>query len=274
MFLRVTDEDREYQRLGEEDKPPRRSDFRLIGATNRPEQLRLELKRRFARSLQIPSLHERREDIPLLVRHILCEYRRKGDAEVARFFADDQPLLHPLLIEYLLCHAYQTHVAEIGNLLGQAMALSRGRQIEACPDWLNKVDPPSGARARLHTPWPRPADLRTGLADPVGAERLSPLVPEAALGQLPSTAVASPAGPDHGETVRQLRERIDSLTDGEKQTLRSLIESNYQASEGDFSKTAEALGLNRYQLYRLVRRLGWTRVRLMSLNGPTVPAPE
>jgi DNA-binding NtrC family response regulator len=77
--------------------------------------------------------------------------------------------------------------------------------------------------------------------------------------------------PNTMETVSRLREHVESLTDAEKQTLRSLIETTYQGCDGDFSKTAETLGLNRYQLYRLVRRLGWKRRRLMSL-GETAPA--
>src|SRR5262249_18718390 len=67
MFLRVTERGGEYFRLGDEARP-RRSSFRLIGATNRPQQLRHELKRRFQREVRIPGLAERREDIPLLIR--------------------------------------------------------------------------------------------------------------------------------------------------------------------------------------------------------------
>src|SRR5262249_17675459 len=53
MFLRVADQGGEYFRLGEK-LNVQRSDFRLVGATNRPEKMRHELKRRFARELCVP----------------------------------------------------------------------------------------------------------------------------------------------------------------------------------------------------------------------------
>jgi transcriptional regulator with AAA-type ATPase domain len=56
MFLRVTERKGEYFRLGEESKL-QRSDFRLIGATNRPEKMRYELKRRFQREIRVPGVN-------------------------------------------------------------------------------------------------------------------------------------------------------------------------------------------------------------------------
>ena len=69
-LLRVLDTDGEYQRLGE--SRSRRSDLRVIGATNRPwEQLKPDFAARFAVRLTVPPVEERREDIPLLCRHLL-----------------------------------------------------------------------------------------------------------------------------------------------------------------------------------------------------------
>ena len=57
MFLRVTERNGDFFRLGEENKL-QRSDFRLIGATNRPENMRYELKRRFQREIRVPGLQQ------------------------------------------------------------------------------------------------------------------------------------------------------------------------------------------------------------------------
>ena len=123
MFLRVTERNGEYFRLGEENKL-QQSDFRLIGATNRPEKMRYELKRRFQREIRVPGINSRKEDIPLLIRHLLRQQAAYDDVDAARFIAGGHPRVHPLLVEQLLHHTYQTNVSEIMFLLGQAMAES------------------------------------------------------------------------------------------------------------------------------------------------------
>ncbi len=127
MFLRVADRHGEYFRLGEEGKL-RRSDFRLIGATNRPERMRYELKRRFQREVRIPSLNERREDIPLLIRHILENQARQVNEHAWRTTTTRVPIpiVHPLLLDQLVRHHYVTNVSEVEFMLGHAMAESTG----------------------------------------------------------------------------------------------------------------------------------------------------
>jgi transcriptional regulator with AAA-type ATPase domain len=207
----------------------------------RPTQMRIELSRRFPRSVKVPMLQERREDIPLLIVHLLRECRRKGDFEAARFFDGDQPQLHPNLVEFLIHHAYKTHVAEIGNLLGQAMAHSRGRSIEPLPGWQPLAPPAAPPREVPATP-----------VEPLPAEP-SPVEPAFDV--------------DLVNTVQGLRARIKGISEAERQTLRAIIESSYRRTQGDFSKTAELLGLTRYQLYRLLARLKWKPVRLMTLGN-------
>lgn len=119
MLLRVL-ETGEYTRLGEAPRL-RRSAFRLIAATNRPEHLRPELRRRFARELRVPGLGQRREDIPLLLRQILVRQAERDPLGAARFLASGRVQIDPRLIEQLLHHDYTTHVAEIGTLLGRAI---------------------------------------------------------------------------------------------------------------------------------------------------------
>jgi DNA-binding NtrC family response regulator len=123
MFLRVAERHGEYFRLGEEGRI-RRSDFRLIGATNRPERMRYELKRRFQREIHVPSLNERKEDIPLIIRHLLQVQAQQGDPNALRFCdpLTHQPRVHPLLIEQLVRHTYVTNVSEVEFMLGHAMS--------------------------------------------------------------------------------------------------------------------------------------------------------
>ena len=141
MFLRVAERNGEYFRLGEDGRI-HRSDFRLVGATNRPERMRYELKRRFQREIRVPSLNERKEDIPLLVRHMLLTQAQRDDLDILRFFDHGQPRVHPLLIEQLVHHTYATHVSEVAFLLGQAMGESYDGII--CP---LRGGPPSQVRS-------------------------------------------------------------------------------------------------------------------------------
>jgi len=123
LFLRVTEHNGEYFRLGEENRL-QQSDFRLIGATNRPEQMRYELKRRFQREIRVPGVNSRKEDIPLLIRHLLKQQAEADDVDASRFIVNGYPMVHPQLVEQLIHHNYKTHVSEVMFLLGQAMSES------------------------------------------------------------------------------------------------------------------------------------------------------
>lgn len=122
LFLRVAESNGEYFRLGDEHRP-QRSDFRLVGATNHPDKMRHELRRRFQREIAVPDLNERKEDIPLLIRHLL-ELQCAQDSDVERFLRAGHPHVHPRLVEQLVHHHFRTHVSEINFLLGQAIAES------------------------------------------------------------------------------------------------------------------------------------------------------
>lgn len=118
LLLRVMERDGEYARLGDEAQP-RHAHVRFIGATNHPERLRPELRRRFQHEIRVPDLHERREDIPLLVRHILVTQAQRRQ-RLGRYLLDGRPSIDPLLLEQLVQHSYSTEVAELAFLLGQA----------------------------------------------------------------------------------------------------------------------------------------------------------
>jgi two-component system nitrogen regulation response regulator GlnG/two-component system response regulator HydG len=126
-LLRVLDDDGEYQRLGEATQ--RRSDLRLIGATNRTaSSLKHDLLARLAVRIEMPSLGARREDIPLLVRHLLLQTAKRtpeiGGRFVAKVAGRPEPRVDPALIDALLRRPYETNVRELDSLLLGAMAAS------------------------------------------------------------------------------------------------------------------------------------------------------
>jgi two-component system nitrogen regulation response regulator GlnG/two-component system response regulator HydG len=123
----------EYQRLGE--PTTRRADVRFVAATNRAEtELKHDLAARFVVRLVVPGLDERREDVPLIARH-LFRSMAKGEPSLAARFADEHGDLRtsPVLIEALVRHSYATHVRELSSLLWMAVAGSRRDYVEITP---------------------------------------------------------------------------------------------------------------------------------------------
>ena len=135
-LLRVLDEG-EYQRLGE--STTRRSDLRVIAATNRPESdLKPDVLARLKIRITLPSLNARREDIPLLVTQLLRRHATADPAIAERFFpgADPRqaPRVSPVLMSAFVQHRYTTHVRELDTLLLRAVLEGRGRYVELPPE--------------------------------------------------------------------------------------------------------------------------------------------
>ena len=121
-LLRVMDAG-EYQRLGE--AHTRESNLRLIGATNQPGLLRADLAARFKLRIHSPGLHERREDIPLLVHAALRAIAARPTANALRFFPNDdlqrEPRVSRALMWLLLHRHYTTHFRELEAILWQCV---------------------------------------------------------------------------------------------------------------------------------------------------------
>jgi two-component system nitrogen regulation response regulator GlnG/two-component system response regulator HydG len=131
-LLRVMDEG-EYQRLGE--ATARKADLRVLAATNRPlDGIRPEILARLKVRIVVPDLNQRREDIPLLIAHLVRRHAA-GDPLVAqRFFADGNgdgyPRVSPLLVERLVRHRYTSQVRELDALIVQALLESPGPYLD------------------------------------------------------------------------------------------------------------------------------------------------
>jgi DNA-binding NtrC family response regulator len=121
----------DYQRLGDSKK--RTADVRVVAATNRPVgQLRGDLAARFPIHLHAPGLHERREDIPLLARHLLHAITASGrgasslvTAHPSR--ASGTPEITKELTAALVQHLYATHTRELTHVLFRALLDDGGR---------------------------------------------------------------------------------------------------------------------------------------------------
>jgi len=116
-------QDREFERVG--DTQTRRTDVRLIAATNRDLQadvetgrFRLDLLYRLnVIEVTVPSLRDRREDLPALVRHFLSFAARNVGRPTPRLSREAEALL--------LAHAWPGNVRELKNEMERAVVLSR-----------------------------------------------------------------------------------------------------------------------------------------------------
>jgi transcriptional regulator with GAF, ATPase, and Fis domain len=124
QLLRVLDEG-EYHRLGE--SAARRADLRLVAATNRDlAVLKHDLLARLNFRLEVPPLDARRDDVPLIVRHIVRRSARAGDPIARQWLADGDPMGQPRLpidaMRALIETQYELNVRELESTLWKLLA--------------------------------------------------------------------------------------------------------------------------------------------------------
>ena len=126
-LLRVIEE-RAVRRLG--GKREIEVDVRLLAATNRQPhvavsegKLRSDLLYRLnVFGIHLPSLGERKEDLPLLAQHLVTQLAEKHNRP-ARF-------LSPSALHALQYHAWPGNVRELRNVIERAVIICSGEQIE------------------------------------------------------------------------------------------------------------------------------------------------
>jgi PAS domain S-box-containing protein len=109
---------------------PVRVDVRVVAATNkdlgqlvREGHFREDLYYRIrVISLKLPSLSQRREDIPLLVDHIVAKFNRLQGKDIEEVSEE--------VLARLMEYEYPGNVRELENIIEQAFVLCRGRIIE------------------------------------------------------------------------------------------------------------------------------------------------
>ncbi len=122
-LLRVLQE-REFERLGS--SRTLRTDARLIAATNRDlfamvdeQKFRADLFYRLnVFPIHVPPLHERPEDIPLLVRHFVEHYARRMNRAIETIPSE--------AMETLTRYRWPGNIRELQNLIERAVILSPG----------------------------------------------------------------------------------------------------------------------------------------------------
>jgi DNA-binding NtrC family response regulator len=153
-------------------------DVRFVAATNRDlaaavsaGRFRADLLYRLQRwVIRVPSLRERKEDIPALVAHA-----------VARGGGPPRPCGYSLMLR-LLCHAWPGNVRELEAVVERLVVEQPGAGSLDLPDWLPEVlgpssgdtraeeIPPEASRAARPT-CPEPDELRRLLVDSGGNVR-------------------------------------------------------------------------------------------------------
>lgn len=126
-LLRVLQE-REFERLGS--SRTLKSDARLIAATNR-DLAALVGEQRFRQDLfyrlnvfpiQVPPLRERREDIPMLVRHFAQQFARRMKRTIETIPAET--------MDALIHYDWPGNIRELQNLVERAVILSPGPTLD------------------------------------------------------------------------------------------------------------------------------------------------
>jgi formate hydrogenlyase transcriptional activator len=89
--------------------------------------------------IHVPALRDRREDIPLLVRHFAQQYARRMRKQIDTIPAQTMQALES--------YSWPGNVRELQNLIERAVILSSGQVLKAPLDELRAEDlPPSAAR--------------------------------------------------------------------------------------------------------------------------------
>jgi two-component system response regulator PilR (NtrC family) len=127
-LLRVL-QDKEFKRVGGTEDI--RVDVRIISATNK--DLEEEVKEKHFREdlfyrlnviqIKLPSLRERKEDIPLLTNHFLKKYSEELNKNISKF--------SPEALQILLRYEYPGNVRELQNIIERALALESGQELTA-----------------------------------------------------------------------------------------------------------------------------------------------
>jgi formate hydrogenlyase transcriptional activator len=147
-LLRVLQE-REFERLGS--TRTLRTDARLIAATNRDlgamveaQKFRSDLYYRLnVFPLRVPALRERREDIPLLVRHFVQQFSRRMNRTIETIPSET--------MNTLVRYDWPGNIRELQNVIERAVIVSTGSVLKVALDDLRRRKSSSDASNGIST---------------------------------------------------------------------------------------------------------------------------
>jgi transcriptional regulator with GAF, ATPase, and Fis domain len=141
-LLRVL-QDGEFERLGN----PRtiKVDVRIIAATNR--DLEKAIKNSTFREdlyyrlnvfpIKVPSLRDRKEDIPFLANHFIKKFCKKIGRKIE--------IIPQKVMDGLLTYDWPGNIRELENIIERAVIVCQGKRLEA-GDWLPQKSMPAGTQ--------------------------------------------------------------------------------------------------------------------------------
>jgi two-component system response regulator HydG len=128
----------EYRPLGE--STSRRVDLRVVGATNKDDSgFREDFLARHSLCVRLPPLSDRREDIPLLIRHWLLERARQNPELGERLFVKTdsgrlEPRLSAHLVDHLVRSPLSANVRELRATLLASVNACQGNKLTLPPE--------------------------------------------------------------------------------------------------------------------------------------------
>lgn len=228
-LLRVLQE-REVRRVG--DNTPIYVNVRVVAAANEPLEKRIKegafredlYYRLNVIPIQLPALHERRDDIPLLVAHFL---KGKVNSHTNRPFQVTRQAM-----EILTHYNWPGNVRQLENAIERAATLCEG-------DVIQTADLPPSIVTEVKAAHPT--------LEPESAAAVLPVLPETALYPLRTEASSSgaPAGPA-GNNLDSFQPLKTFMREQEQAHMNRAL----QHCEGDKEKAALLLGVSLATLYR------------------------
>lgn len=219
-------------RLGESRE--RKVDLLVVAATNAPmSQVKLDVRERFATIVELPSLAERVEDIPLIARALVLEEARKKDANLApRFVRHDASgwpyvAFAPAMVQTMVRSRYEGNARGLRNLLFAGMN-----------DSLDAAVAENAVRASKGEPLLDENELT--LSPPVNLD--------------PWRTPPSIVPPEPDEEVEDLIAGLGA--DRRPAPTEEQVRAALDEHGGHRGNAAKALGISRHQLYRLMKELG------------------
>jgi formate hydrogenlyase transcriptional activator len=141
-------QEREFERLGS--SRTLRTDARLIAATNRDLKTMVE-EQKFRSDLyyrlnvfpiRVPALHERKEDIPLLVRHFVQQFSRRNNRAITT--------IRSQTMEALVRYRWPGNIRELQNVIERAVIISKGPVLNVALAELERTVSPRASQAQVN----------------------------------------------------------------------------------------------------------------------------